>query len=273
MSLGVVLIHNGDPERITTATKAIEQFSKAAKKSVDVSVNHVSYQPSISPATIPASLLAWWLSVTGDHAWQGYLSPDSTPGQKLTHFTHSVTIAPKKLRKNLRRRKRVSVTRALTEKNIRAWQRMLDEGWDYLLVVEDDVVVAEGSEKEIRDTVVTLSSSNPRELLFASIARAVTTDDLGATGLVVKRSETLSWFSRPVSNTAAAYILSRALAEAFLTEVTSHRFLRAIPADWLLNRLFMRFHRRGIVIPSFHAKNGVFVNRSILGQLPSQTKV
>ena len=268
-----MLIHNGDAERVATAKEAIEHFSQAVKKSVDVFVSQVSYQAPISSATVRESLLAWFLSVTGDHQWQGYLSPCTSQAQRLKRLGHTLNIAPKKLKKTLRRRKRVSVTRALTEKNIRAWQRMLDEGWDYLLVVEDDVVVADGSHTEITDAVSALAAHNPSELLFASIARAVSTDDLGATGLVATQSETLSWFLRPVSNTAAAYVVSRALAEAFLVEIITYPFLRAIPADWLLNRLFMRFHRRGIAIPSFHANQGIFVNRSILGQLPSQTKV
>ena len=273
MSLGVVLIHNGDPERVDSAREAVSRFSATAVNLVDIHLGEVSYQPPIKPANLRASVRAWWLSVTGDHQWLGYVSPSTSFRQWVSRLWQTADFAPKKLRKTLRRRKRVSVTRALTEKNVRAWQRMLDEGWDFLLVVEDDVVVAKKSEAEITDALLALGAQDPGQLFFGSLAQALTADQLGASGLLVEKSDTLLWFSKPVSNTAAAYVLSRELAQAFLTEVTRHRFLLAIPADWLLNRLFMRFKSRGIAISSFHARQGIFVNRSILGQLPSQTRV
>ncbi len=273
VTLGVVLIHNGDADRIHTATEAIDQFSSHAKGVLDVARGQVSYQAPITPASIGQSLIAWWLSVTGDHRWGHYLSPSESLAERQRRARHTLALALKKLRKTLRRRKRVTVAAVVSAKNIRAWQRMVDEGWDYLLAVEDDVVLAAGAEKEIAAVLAELSSRERSDLLFASLAKAVTIEQLGARELITEQTENLTWFSRPVSNTAAAYLLSRSLAEAFLEELTRHRVLTVNPADWILNHLFMRFERRGISISCFHTKEGIFVNRSILGELPSQTRV
>ena len=273
MSLGVVLIHNGDVERIDTASRAIKQFSEIVGKDVKVISTEESKQDPIVDAPLPQKLLAWYLSVTGDHRWGDYLSPAGSLGERWRRLRVSAKYAKKQLKRMLRRGKRVSVARAVSAKNIRAWKRAIEEDWDYLLVLEDDVVLADTSTAEIKAVSEVLSSTSPGDLLFASVAKALSVEDLGATELATETTDTLTWFEKPVSNTAAAYILSRGLADAFFQEVTSHRVLAANPADWILNHLFMRFHRRGVRIASFHTKEGIFVNRSILGELPSHTQV
>ena len=273
VTLGVILIHNGDASRIETASAAISQFTEAAGGKVDVISGEESEQRPIVDAPTTQKLLAWYLSVTGDHRWGDYLSPPSSLAERWRRFRLSAKYSRKQLKRMLRRGKRVSVARAVSAKNIRAWKRMLTENWDFLLVLEDDVVLADNAHNEITAVVDALSSTAPSELLFASVAKALSLEDIGGSSLVSGQTEALTWFSKPVSNTAAAYILSRGLAEAFLKEVTHHRVLAANPADWILNHLFMRFYRRGVVIRSFHTKQGIFVNRSILGELPSHTQV
>ena len=273
MSLGVVLIHNGDEERIATASRAIKQFSEIVGKDVKVISTEESEQDPIVDAPLPQKLLAWYSSVTGDHRWGNYLSRPSSLGERWRRLRVSMKYAKKQFKRMLRRGKRVSVARAVSAKNIRAWKRAISENWDYLLVLEDDVVLADNAAAEIEAVTEVLSSTSPGDLLFASVAKAFSVEDIGATGLVTKSTDTLTWFRKPVSNTAAAYILSRGLAEAFVQEVTRHRVLAANPADWILNHLFMRFHRRGVSIASLHTKEGIFVNRSILGELPSHTQV
>ncbi len=273
MSLGVVLIHNSDEERIDTASRAIKQFSEAVRTAVKVISTEESKQDPIVAAPLPQKLLAWYLSVNGDHRWGNYLSQAGSLGERWRRLRVSIKYAKKQLKRMLRRGKRVSVARAVSAKNIRAWKRAIIEDWDYLLVLEDDVVLADNSTAEIKAVSEVLSSTSPGDLVFASVAKAFSVEDIGATGLVINNTDTLTWFRKPVSNTAAAYILSRGLAEAFVKEVTRHRVLAANPADWILNHLFMRFHRRGVDIASFHTKEGIFVNRSILGELPSHTQV
>jgi hypothetical protein len=273
VSLGVVLIHNGDVERIDTASRAIKQFTEAVGGALEVSSTEESEQDPIVSAPLPRKLLAWYLSVTGDHRWGNYLSRPKSLGERWRRLRVSIKYSKKQLKRMLRRGKRVSVARAVSAKNIRAWKEAVRENWDYLLVLEDDIVLADNASAEIAAVADVLSSTHPEDLLFASVAKALSVEDIGATELVTDRSDTLTWFSKPVSNTAAAYILSRGLAEAFVTEVTRHRVLAANPADWILNHLFMRFHRRGVKVMSFHTKGGIFVNRSILGELPSHTQV
>ena len=272
-SLGVVLIHNNDVERLHSASEAIEQFTQVINGALDITVSEESEQAPIVAAPLPQKLLAWYLSVAGDHRWQHYLSPDSSLAERLMRLRATVKFSRKQLKRMLRRGKRVSVARAVSAKNIRGWQQMLDKQWDFLLCVEDDIVLADGAAKQIDAVVGELSVFPPDDLLFASIAKALSVDDIGAKKLITGQTDALVWFDKPVSNTAAAYVLSRGLAQAFVSELSRHRTLAANPADWILNHLFMRFHRQGKTITSFHTQQGIFVNRSILGELPSQTQV
>lgn len=273
VTVGIVLIHNGDRDRIATAQEAIHGFARAVEGAVTVVVGEESKQPPIVAAPLPQKLLAWYLSVTGDHRWANYLSPPDSLSERRQRLRATLKYSRKQLKRMLRRGKRVSVARAVSAKNIRAWKKLLSEGWDFLIVVEDDVVLSAESGKEIEAVADTLVSLNPSDRVFASLAKALSIDDIGASTLVTKQTDTLTWFSKPVTNTAGAYMVSRGLAEAFVSQISRHRLLAQNPADWILNHLFMRLHRQRRPITCFHTREGIFVNRSLLGDLPSHTQV
>ena len=279
VTLGVILIHNGDEQRLHTAREAITQFSKMSGTTVDIAGGEVSYQEDITPASIGDSLLSWFLACRLEHRWKVHLRNPQSLAERRELRRESSWWCRKNLRKLPRRRRRVSVVAALTAKNIRAWERALDERWDYLLVVEDDVILSEGSSEAIKEFCAEIGSRDPGGALFGSLAEAVDLDDLGVSHLVddslgdAGSPSSLVWFTTPVSNTAAAYVLSRGLVLSFYKEVRENPWLRRLSADWLLNSLFLRLHATAKPISCLHARDGVFVNRSILGQLPSQTKV
>ncbi len=272
-SLGVVLIHNRDQERVASASQAIAQFVDIVGDRLSVTVSEEWEQAPIVEASAFRKLVAWYFSATGDHRWAHYLSPATTSAERKKRRRTAIAFAKKQFTRMRRRGKRVSVARAVSAKNIRAWRRAPVEGWDFLLCVEDDIVLAEGASQEIDALVRELSTFSPDKLLFASVAQALSVEDIGAKKLITEHTDTLTWFAKPVSNTAAAYVVSRGLAEAFVKELSRHRLLAANPADWILNHLFMRFYRRGQAITCFHTNRGIFVNRSILGDLPSHTQV
>ncbi len=273
VTLGIILIHNGDHDRIATSQAAIDSFARAVDGVVTVVVGEESKQPPIVDAALSQKLLAWYLSVTGDHRWANYLAPPLSFSERRRRLRASLKYSRKQFKRMLRRGKRVSVARAVSAKNIRAWKRMLQQGWDFLLVLEDDVVLAENSNKEIDACVHALRSTDPDDFLFASLAKALTLQQIGAGGLVTEKTDTLTWFRKPVSNTAAAYVVSRGLAKEFVSLVSRYRFLAQNPADWILNHMFMRLQRRRQPVACFHTREGIFVNRSILGELPSHTQV
>ena len=278
VSLGVVLIHNNDEQRLVTAREAITQFGHTVAGGVDIFFGEVSYQENIQPASILDSLLAWFLACRLEHRWKVHLHKPHSLRERRQLRRDSRWWCRKNFRRLPRRRRRVSVAKALTAKNIRAWQRALDERWDFLLVVEDDVVLSKNAATEISDFCNEISTRKPEDLLFASLAKAVTLDDLGVTKVVDQSRSgqdvsSLIWFTTPVSNTAAAYVLSRGLVERFYQEVRENPWPRRLFPDWLLNSLFLRVNSRSEPVTCFHTREGIFVNRSLLGDLPSHTQV
>ncbi len=280
VTLGIVLIHNNDADRFRTASAAIEQFKTVADKHFTVVVDEESYQEKIVPAGWFTALLAWFLSCRLEHRWKLYVNPSATSAERRGFRRTSRWWCRKNLRRLPRRRRRVSVAAALTAKNIRAWKKALDHNWDCLLVLEDDVVVSRAFEAEATQVCEAVSSHPPEVPLFVSIAQALTLDELGVTHLIkppadetTSGSSSLLWFTRPVSNSAAAYLINKESLRRFHAEVTRHPPLRRIIADWLLNALFVRLHKNNEQLTCFHGRQGIFVNRSILGQLPSQTQI
>ena len=174
----------------------------------------------------------------------------------------------------LRAREPVAATRTGTEftwrdrqntsKHIRAWERMLDDGYDYLLVLEDDAVLrAEDRDSLGRELDSLLRHDRSGGLHIELTGHFELTQIFpGARALVIETRD--GWHRlAPMSNTACAYLLDREFSSQLLSGLLARPELRRIGTDWLINCLGLIFEP-GSTARTWMRIPGPFVNTSLV---------
>ena len=130
------------------------------------------------------------------------------------------------------------VERFVTFKHIKAWEKFIKSNSSYLIVLEDDVLPGLDLERKINNFFLFLCGSC-RGKLYVDIAGGMPIEKLKIHQLVNDNIEGYLNFRRPVTNTAAGYVLDRNLALHFLEVLKAHSHFRKLPIDWLINSIFM----------------------------------
>jgi hypothetical protein len=266
--IGIALIFGGDSERRIASDLAVQGFAKAISAGLDVHITVVSFQPNLQRASLLKSALMALGQSWREIRWGRYLRRPLGLGVAAFGL---IRLAVEHLARSNQLKQQIPAARANTGKQIRAWQYALDTDWDFLLVVEDDVVLNDGYVALAGQISAYLQKASLGRPIFASLADAYSAEQLGIGSLIERREAGLIFFKRPVSNTAAAYLANRSLLSAFLNEINARPSLQRIPVDWMINEMFMTgAWLRKQKIECFHSENGIFVNRSLKGTIRSQ---
>lgn len=141
----------------------------------------------------------------------------------------------------------------VTDKHIRAWAAFLDTGGDFLICFEDDAVFRDNSIQRINDLLDTLSRKNRSSPTYIDLAGGCRLEELRIDKLESQRDASFRHYSKPVTNTACTYLMSRPLVAYFHDALTGRPWLRLIGVDWLMNMLFITMEKEGIACACMHA--------------------
>jgi hypothetical protein len=80
------------------------------------------------------------------------------------------------------------------------------------------------------------------------------------------QDESHSYYSKPVTNTACAYLISRQLVATFPVIFTKRTWLRLIEIDWMMNRLFIRMANKGVEYFCMHEDPTILKHGTVTGE-------
>jgi hypothetical protein len=255
----VCIISNGNESRLRTARGAIEQFTgEGGGGRFDLRV--VEWQPEFFAPPRWARLVRSLQSLTS--SLKLHRSPLVTAKLWLGHIVglFGALSGPRS-----RNSKRAFAELALTEKHIRCLTGFLESESDYLMVLEDDVSCAADSNLDYQALLSTLEHLKDKAC-FLSLSKAFTLKELGLQNRVREYNEYFIDVPKSMTNTAAAYIVTKGFAEKAMRIILLENSLRRLPADWMLTSIMTR----ATSMVCLHAKKGPFVNGSLLGLTPSE---
>jgi GR25 family glycosyltransferase involved in LPS biosynthesis len=153
----------------------------------------------------------------------------------------------------------------VTDKHIRAWSAFLESDADYLLCCEDDVIFKEDSVQRVNDLLEMLIRRQGDAPIYIDLAGGCRFDEIKIDALEVGRDASFRFYSKPVTNTACAYLMSRSLVVAFHEILTRKPWLRLIGVDWMMNKLFMLMENDGVACACMHADPTIFKHGTTTG--------
>ena len=237
ITLSVALIHNHNEERLLSARGVIQLLCSLWNG--HVSPFEIFRQPKLATgsALVAASaifqnqmLRCKWTNFTQNSFLRRVLCVPMTPFYFILGL-YRFFLSRKA--KNF-----YLVERFVTFKHIKAWEKFIKSNSTYLIVLEDDVLPGLDLEKNINNLFLLLCEWGNGKL-YIDIAGGISIEKLNIHQLVSSKKDGRIIFNRPVTNTAAGYVLDRNLALHFLETLRSHSHFRKLPIDWLMNSIFM----------------------------------
>lgn len=262
--LYVALIHNQEPNRIATARQCASMLSQVT--GADQEVQELWWQPHplreeqihklvVSDARF-CVLAASWSRYLGRKCWTWLSAFKFFLRAKLPDY-----LTWSSLKTRCRRR---TIEIFLTAKHIQAWEKFLQSEARYLAVMESDVALNEHTkarlEKELLPLLVNTSSE---QALYIDLAGGCTERELGCANLSVVNIPGFVCYEKAITNTACAYIISKPLAEKFVSAIWQVPNWRNINADWLMNLLFMKMQSSRGKVVCYHAQPPIFKHGSV----------
>jgi hypothetical protein len=166
-------------------------------------------------------------------------------------------------------KKNSSIEVMVTEKHVRAWGIFLDSGADFLICFEDDAVFKDDSAQKIKDVLGFLHRRNIESRVYADLAGGCKLDRLKLGNLEAGQEGDFKFYSKPVTNTACVYLMSRQLVVAFHSILAESPWLRLIGIDWMMNSLFIQMEKNGMESICIHAAPTVFRHGTTTGEYVS----
>jgi hypothetical protein len=266
----LALIHNNNEDRNQVIWPLLINLKEfLAKKGSDSHFLDVSYQPHLTPHSGVLAFMRDFLYHFVDRDWLRYREVRSLfPLRHLSGFFVKI-LAKGRYSNGSAWRRSSAVETALSDKHIRAWSAFLDTDADFLFCFEDDAVFKEDSNQRIALLLESLYSEYFDRPIYVDLAGGCALDELQIQALQTQRDSLFRHYSRPVTNTTCAYLMSRPLVEKFHETLVKRPWLRLLGADWMLNALMIRLQKDGVSCDCMHADPSIFIHGSVSGKYAS----
>lgn len=263
-TLLLVTIHNGEFAS-SPAAEVVQQIKNLEPTCVTLEVTD---QAPLTHQVDLEELRAWGhLQWRLERDWRRYRGVSSAWRELFAWAGH--TWWATRLRLSRRFREIVWQTRQIeqrvTSKHIAAWRSLEVSDHGVAIVLESDASWIPGTSQRIAGIAQRVDPLLATYVNFAG--------GLHETELLIARLRTvdrpmdegLSTFTRPVSNTSCAYLVSRTLAGEFLTYLGANAAHASLGVDWLVNAIFMDVKARGVSIVCAHAEPPLLLHGSQVG--------
>jgi GR25 family glycosyltransferase involved in LPS biosynthesis len=157
----------------------------------------------------------------------------------------------------------------VSDKHIRAWTAFLEKGSDCLICFEDDAVFRSDSIQRLMALLDELSPSQLDRPLYVDLAGGCSLDALSIQNLEESWDGSFRRYSKPVTNTACAYLLSKPLVAMFVETITRRPWVRLIGIDWMMNKLLMHIADEGVQCACMHSDPTIFKHGTTTGEFVS----
>lgn len=267
MELSIAVVHNHDESRLSNVRRTAALISSTLKE-LGVPVNSVrefADQPTPRKQrfargvrrSIRDTFLMW--------RWAAYLM---RPESVHSLCVQSIAAAKREWsywRQHQEPPSHHAIEPLVTAKHVAAWRWAVSSGADWMLLLEDDVqwdaIRSQPALAELVATHLTEGCS------YVDLAGGFPLEALGVEALLESKGAGWAIFLRPVTNCAAAYLVSKPLLSLFISIVDTRPGLLDIGIDFLLNELFME--SRHLSIRCSHAHPPALVHGSAAGMFNS----
>lgn len=270
--ISVILIHNFDAARNQSALSQLELLRNISGKTEILSTLTIGWQPPLLPVDFSTFVLKELQTLIHLIRWYKYLGIGNSPSKGLSPVFGSVArllLSPISFKSEARRR---AVEIELSLKHVRAWESFLETDAEWLLVVEDDIVLVEKPNSafiRLERLVEDVDSVTP---CFFSVSSPYSVLELNAAALVSSIEDQVTEFTRPISNTTAGYVVSRRAAELFVVEFRRSYSLRFLNADLMINEIFIRLSKLSQNFKALHFNPEIFKNGTMSGHMESSIR-
>jgi hypothetical protein len=268
-SVYLALIHNNNAQRNAHIQPTLDELRATLSQRFRVARLSASFQPGIRPHNMPMALVRDLIYEALARDWERYrlLRSRFLPSEALRFLVASFRKYASGSGRDWKRNSFVEL--ALTDKHIRAWGSFLDSDGDFLICFEDDAVFKEDSVQRVNALIDTLARRNIDSPIYVDLAGGCKLDELKISNLEIGRDPCFRFYSKPVTNTACAYLMSRSLVTIFYGTIIRRPWLRLIGADWLMNKLFILMGNDGVDCVCMHADPTIFEHGSATGEYAS----
>lgn len=265
----ISLVHNNNQDRLSYIKPNLGKLINIAGDKYKVDFLESSYQPSLKGMRFSLFFLKEFIFFILDRKWTKYRKYSQKPFViKFPFFI--INLLKKYLNKqiycNLKRIYEIEIY--LTGKHIRSYLDAIENNYDYLIVFEDDVIFKDDSFEKFSKFLDILPSFNDN-LLYVDIAGGLSLEDLKVDKLNYKNDDLFKYFSKPVTNGTACYLMNRKQFEYAYSIILKNPLLRYLPSDWLLNTIFLKQEKDQIASDCCHFYPNLFSHGSVNGSYQS----
>jgi len=268
VGLGVGIIHNNNKARNDYLFPVVNELCEKLTLSFLVEKFLISYQVSLEGKVKYLNLYAKIKITIVQLAWNKYLNigffKSLISNTKI--ILRNLYGFLKHIFNDLRIQRDNAVERVITGKHIRCWISFLEKDLDFLICFEDDVIFREDSIEKLDKKINLISKDSFNKMVYVDIGGGYSTYDLNISQLQVNGyDDKFIYFSRPVSNTACAYIVNRAIVEKFVYFLSLSPSDALLPIDWLINKYFILLRSESVEILCAHAVPSLVIHGSMNG--------
>jgi hypothetical protein len=267
--LQITLIHNFSRNRTESALNEIGKFRSNLKFVGLPGTTTIGWQPPINPVSYLALIRKELETFKYLRRWNKYLGRSVSLFDRSNPILVGMTRALGILRNVQEKRYKCAIEIELSLKHARAWEAFLelDAGW--LMILEDDIILASDASNSVT-TFENLLGNNAREsAFFISISNPYSIEQLKIEKLVRSGHERFIELKKPCTNTTAGYVISRKAAEVLAISFRRDQALRYLSADLMLNEIFARNEFLPNRFASWHVVPQIFENGTIEGKIKS----
>lgn len=271
-TLVIALIHNNNVQRNAYVRPQLENMVDALGGVVACEKIEASFQPEIKPHSISMAFLRDVIYSNLYREWCRYrlLTPLNLLWGFLSFLKRSFIkyiVEYKSIGAPWQKNSAIEVM--VTEKHVRAWGRFLDSGADFIIIFEDDAVFKEDSVQRIKELLGLVTQRNLDARVYVDLAGGCKLEELNIDNLESSHDAFFKFYSKPVTNTACAYLMSRELVVDFYSILTRRPWLRLIGIDWMMNSLFIQMESDGKECFCMHAVPTIFKHGTTTGEYVS----
>lgn len=236
LKLCIALIHNNDKQRYEYIRPWLDQLKRQLSSNFNVEIFEISKQLEIVPNKISLTFLRKFLLWKLNREWRKYilLKPKNIIFDTMILIRQVLLVYINRKRENWRS----VIDTVVTDKHIRAWSQFLEKEGDFLICFEDDAVFKTTSISNLKKSLLEINKYKNKPL-YLNFAGGCSPEELNFTNLELKNDKTRMYYRKPVTNTGCCTLITRLTAELLFQNLLKRPWLRLIPFDWLLNKIFI----------------------------------
>ena len=162
---------------------------------------------------------------------------------------------------------RCSIEAILSGKHVYAWRTLIESNLDLLVVMEDDCHKAPKSDERFLALLESLDSCKSIAPLYVDLAGGFDICAISGGISISPLEQGLVKFAKAMTNTTCAYMINRQAAEFFLSVIRRNPDFINLPADWLLNSIFIELAENNVDVFCIHSSPPIFSHASKAGVL------